>query len=463
MSASSEQPALKRALGLTGLTLFGLTYMTAVTVFTTYGIVNQITGGHLPAAYVVAVVAMLFTAASYGAMVRKYPIAGSAYTYTQQAFGGGVGFVTGWVLLLDYLFLPMINFMLIGIYLNTQFPSVPAWAFTLTGLVIVLCFNLLGITLVHRVNAVIITLSLILVVVFVALAIKVAIGSPDTPGVFDPFLPGDTGIGPIFSGAAVLALSFLGFDAVSTLAEEAKNPRRDIPRAIILATLIGGAIFIAVSWAGALAYPDWTLFTDLDSAGVTVMKHVGGEIIAAIFVAVFVAGSFGSGMASQVSVSRIIYSMGRDGTVPPIFARLWAKRGTPVVATITVSLFSLLGLFITLDQAAHMISFGALAAFSMVNLGVIRVYLFPKGGRRSQPTAMEWVRYGVLPLIGFAMTVWLWTSLEGSTFIVGLIWIALGFGVIAYSTRGFRRAVPKMDFTEQIDVIPTIDLPSDAR
>ena len=353
--------------------------------------------------------------------------------------------------------------MLIGIYLNTQFPSVPAWAFTLTGLVIVLCFNLLGITLVHRVNAVIITLSLILVVVFVALAIKVAIGSPDTPGVFDPFLPGDTGIGPIFSGAAVLALSFLGFDAVSTLAEEAKNPRRDIPRAIILATLIGGAIFIAVSWAGALAYPDWTLFTDLDSAGVTVMKHVGGEIIAAIFVAVFVAGSFGSGMASQVSVSRIIYSMGRDGTVPPIFARLWAKRGTPVVATITVSLFSLLGLFITLDQAAHMISFGALAAFSMVNLGVIRVYLFPKGGRRSQPTAMEWVRYGVLPLIGFAMTVWLWTSLEGSTFIVGLIWIALGFGVIAYSTRGFRRAVPKMDFTEQIDVIPTIDLPSDAR
>ena len=455
MSAPSAQPGLKRALGLPGLTLFGLTYMTAVTVFTTYGIVNEITGGRLPAAYVVAVVTMLFTAASYGAMVKKYPIAGSAYTYTQQAFGGGIGFITGWVLLLDYLFLPMINFMLIGIYLNTQFPGVPAWVFTLSGLVIVLGFNLLGITLVNRVNAVIITLSLILIAVFIALAIKTGLADPNAPGVFEPFLPGEDGIGPIFSGAAVLALSFLGFDAVSTLAEEAKRPRIDIPRAIILSTLIGGAIFIAVSWAGAMAYPDWTAFDDLDSAGVTVMTHVGGEIVASIFVAVFVAGSFGSGMTSQVSVSRIIYAMGRDGSLPRVFARMWATRGTPIVATVTVSAFALLSLVLTLDQAAHMISFGALAAFSMVNLGVIRVYLFPRGGRRTAPTAWEWCRFGVMPLIGFALTIWLWTSLSPSTFLIGGIWIVMGLILVAVATKGFRRPVPKMDFTEQIQVIPT--------
>lgn len=461
MSASTPQPGLKRALGLPGLTLFGLTYMTAVTVFTTYGIVNKTTDGHLPAAYVVAVVTMLFTAASYGAMVKKYPIAGSAYTYTQQAFGGGIGFITGWVLLLDYLFLPMINFMLIGIYLNTQFPGVPAWVFTLSGLVIVLGFNLLGITLVNRVNAVIISLSMVLIVVFIALSIKTATASPDTVGVLDPFLPGEAGIGPIFSGAAVLALSFLGFDAVSTLAEEAKRPRVDIPRAIILSTLIGGAIFIAVSWAGAMAYPDWRNFGDLDSAGVTLLTHVGGEVIASIFVAVFVAGCFGSGMTSQVSVSRIIFAMGRDGSLPRVFSRIWAKRGTPLIATVTVSVFALLGLVLTLDQAAHMISFGALAAFSMVNLGVIRVYLFPRGGRRQAPTTWEWIRYGVLPLIGFALTIWLWTSLSPNTFLIGGIWIVVGLVLIGVATKGFRRPVPKMDFTEQIQVIPT-ELAEDA-
>jgi len=138
MTNTAAPPRLQRALGLTGLTLFGITYMTVITVFTTYGIVNQVTDGHLPAAYIVAVITMLFTALSYGAMVKRYPVAGSAYTYTQQSFGGGVGFLTGWVMLLNYLFIPMINFMLIGIYMNTQFPAVPVWVFTLAALAVAL-------------------------------------------------------------------------------------------------------------------------------------------------------------------------------------------------------------------------------------------------------------------------------------------------------------------------------------
>ncbi len=458
--SDSSQPHLKRALGLGGLTLFGVTYMTVITVFTTYGFVNQVTDGRLPAAYVVAIIAMLFTALSYGAMVRRYPVAGSAYTYTQQSFGGGLGFLTGWTMLLDYLFIPMINFMLIGIYLNTQFPAIPAQVFTFAAILLVLLFNILGITLVNRLNMVIIALSVVLVVVFVALSVKTATASPETPGLLDPILPGEGGLGPIFAGAAILALSFLGFDAVSTLSEEAKRPRKDIPRAIVLATLIGGIFFIIVSWAGAMAYqPDWAAMTtaELDSAGVGAMAEVGGTLMTQFFVAVYVVGALGSGMTGQVSVSRILYSMGRDGMLPRPLARIWAKRGTPVVATTAVSVAALAGLVIPLSFAINVISFGALFAFALVNLSVIRTYVFPKGGRRAPLTAREIVFHLIFPIIGFGLTLWLWTSLTGTTFLIGGIWMVVGVLIIAIVTGGFRRPVPTMDFsegdptTEQID------------
>ncbi|ERK72676.1 APC family permease [Leifsonia aquatica] len=444
------QPRLKRALGPTALILFGLTYLAPVTVFTTYGIVTESTDNHLPSAYVVALVAMLFTALSYGAMARAFPVSGSAYTYTQQSFGGHVGFLTGWTLMLDYLFLPMINFLLIGLYLNTQFPEVPQWVFALASLLLVLVFNVLGITLVNKLNVAIVALSVLLVVVFAVLAIKELATNPsaDTPSLIEPFLPGSGGLGPVFAGAAVLALSFLGFDAVSTLSEEAKNPKRDIPRAIMLTTLIGGAIFIVVSWLGALVFPDWRDFANVDSAGVDLMAKVGGTFLTSFFVAVYVVGAFGSGMTTQVSVSRIIYSMGRDRVLPGIFGKLHSRFHTPWVAAIAVSIVSLLSLVLTLDVAATMISFGALAAFSMVNLSVIRHHLFPKGGRE-KPSAGEWIRYGLLPAIGFLLTVWLWTSLTVTTFIVGLSWVALGVIYLAVLTRGFRRKPPMMDFSEK--------------
>ena len=458
--SAQQHPRLKRELGLVGLTLFGVTYMTVITVFTTYGIVNQVTDGHLPASYVVAVVTMLFTAASYGAMVRRYPVAGSAYTYSQQSFGGATGFLTGWVMLLDYLFIPMINFMLIGIYLNTQFPAVPAWIFTLAALLLVLLFNILGINLVNKANFVIIALSVVLVVVFMALAFKTAFGGDASVSLIEPFTFGEGGIGAIASGAAILALSFLGFDAVSTLSEEAKRPRKDIPRAIVLATLVGGLFFILVSWAGGLAFhPDWASLSqaEVDAAGTTVIAGLGADWFMGFFVAVYVVGAFGSGMTGQVSVSRILYAMGRDGMLPKPLSRLHRRFGTPIVAAITVSVFALSALFLPLDVVAFMISFGALAAFAMVNLSVIRTYIFPKGGRRTPLTAREILTHLVAPVIGFVLTIWLWTSLEGTTWIVGGIWLAVGVVIIAIVTGGFKRPVPKMDFsegeptTEQID------------
>ena len=452
MTETAPPARLKRELSLGGLVLFGLAYMAIATVFTTYGIVNQVTNGHLPLAYVVALLTMLFTANSYAVMVRKYPVAGSAYTYTQQAFGGGAGFLTGWVLLLDYLFIPMINFMILGLYVSTQFPSVPAKLVSFVTLLAVFLFNILGITLVNKLNIAIVSLSAGSIALFAILALKGAVADPDAPGLLDPFIPGAEGFSPIFTGAGILALSFLGFDAVSTLSEEARHPRRDIPRAILLTTLIGGAIFIFVSWVGALAYhlDDWGDVPRelIDAAGIVLANHVGGEWLGILFVLFAVAGCFGSGLAGQVSVARILYSMGRDGTLPKPLGVLWSRHGTPVVAAATVSVFALACLFLTLEQAAFMISFGALAAFAMVNLSVIRVSLFPRRGEAASRAPKDLVLRGLFPLIGLALTIWLWTSLEPTTWIVGGIWFLVGLAILVAKTRFFRRPVPRMDFSE---------------
>lgn len=434
---------LRRVLGLPSLVLFGLTYMAPVTVFTTYGVVTSITAGHLPAAYLVALATMLFTALSYARMSRAIPQAGSSYAYSQKSFGANVGFASGWALMLDYLFLPMINFLLIGIYLNTQFPAVPGWAFALMALVLVLILNVTGIKFIGRLSGLVVAGSVVMIVVFVALVLNQVTRS-DAPDLLAPLSFGDGGLGPIFAGAAVLSLSFLGFDAISTLSEETSNPKRNIPWAIILTTLIGGLIFITVAWAGALTHPDWTSFIDPDAAGAELMESVGGTALTSIFVAVYVAGAFGSGLTCQASVTRIIYSMGRDGLLPRRLGLLHRRFFTPAYATLLVSVFSLGCLFIDLTTAASVVSFGALIAFSMVNLSVTKHY-FVDQKRRGTAAIFGFV---LLPLTGFALTLWLWTSLSPSSLAIGGIWLVLGVIFLAYRTRGFRQAPPQLVFAE---------------
>ncbi|MFV0433952.1 MAG: APC family permease, partial [Leucobacter sp.] len=176
-TAAAEAPTtLKRVLGTPSLVLFGLTYMLPLTVFTTYGIVTQLTGGRVASAYVITLIAMVFTARSYARMVQAYPYAGSAYVYTQCSFGGGPGFLTGWALLLDYLFLPMLCYLVIGIYLGAAFPGVPEWVFIVGSLVLITTLNLLGVVSVARANVVLITVQFAFIVVFVALTIAARAG-----------------------------------------------------------------------------------------------------------------------------------------------------------------------------------------------------------------------------------------------------------------------------------------------
>jgi putrescine importer len=442
-TTTERENSLQRSLGLTGLTMFGLTYLVPLTIFTTYGIVAQITGGRVALSYVVTLVAMIFTALSYTHMVRAYPVSGSAYTYTQRTFGGHIGFLAGWSLLLDYLFLPMINYLVIGIYLNAEYPSIPIWAWILVGIGLVTVLNLAGITSISHANNIIIAAQVVFIAVFVSLSARSLTG--DAVNLAAPFT-GDgtvTGFSAVLAGSAVLCLSFLGFDAVSTLAEEARRPTRDIPRAIMLVTLVGGVTFIALAYLSQIAFPG-TAFDSVDAAAVEVVTKVGGGLMANFFLAAYIAGAFGSALTSQASVSRILFAMGRDGVLPRQFGRLWPRFKTPAVAILVVSAISLLAVAIDLGTLASLISFGALVAFTAVNLAVIKHYWIDVRDR----TGAAAVRYLLLPLVGVALTGWLWTSLSGQAIKVGLIWLAVGAIYLAAITRGFTRQPPQMDISE---------------
>src|SRR4051812_38996892 len=441
-SAEDGEGHLRRALGTPSLVLFGMVYMVPLTVFTTYGIVTQLTGGRLSVAYLVTLAAMVFTARSYARMSAAIPVAGSAYAYTQKSFGAPVGFLAGWSLLLDYLFLPMLNYLVIGIYMSAAVPSVPPWVWILIAIAAVTVLNIVGIVSVARANFLLLALQGIFIVVFVVMAF-LTITKVGTVDFMAPFT-GDgsvSGANPIFAGAAILCLSFLGFDAVSTLSEEAKDPTRTVPKAIMIATITCGLIFFGLSYVSQLVFPS-NQFADVDSGSLDVMTAAGGQFLNTFFTAAYVAGALGSAITSQASVARILFAMGRDGILPrKVFGYVSAKFATPVYAILVVSVISLLAVVIDLATLASIVSFGALVAFSAVNLTVIKHYFVDSGEKNVLNNV-------ALPLIGFLLTVWLWTSLSWLTLEVGLIWLAIGFVWLLAVTRGFQRPTPVLDMEE---------------
>ncbi|MDQ1569476.1 MAG: putrescine importer [Actinomycetota bacterium] len=451
-TAPATGARLKRSLGTSKLLIFGLAYMLPLAVFTSYGYATQAAAGHLAGAYVLTTIAMLFTAYSYANMVREYPVAGSAYTYTQKSFGSHLGFMTGWALLLDYLLLPILSYVLIGQYMTAVLPAIPFWVWVVVSVLLVTILNYIGINIVTNVNLALVGAQIVFVVIFVISSIGYLSGNPKTVGLFDPFFGKGADLPHLAAGGAILALAFLGFDAVSTLSEEAREPKKTIPRAILLTTLAGGVIFTLCAWVAGLVFPDYAHLS-ADAPTLDLMHRAGGVVLAGLFTAAFVAGSFAAAMTSQVSVSRILFSMGRDGMLPKrVFGVLHARFKTPYLAIIVVGVLGLVALFIPLDWVFQMINFGALIAFSFVNLSVIKTYVIDKKERGGVAT----VKFILAPAVGFALTVWLWTSLPTLAFIIGGIWVALGLIYLLWLTRFFTKKPPVMDFSEEEPILDAV-------
>ncbi|AHZ71792.1 MAG: APC family permease [Pseudomonas mandelii] len=436
---------LQRTLSLGSVVLFGIAYMTPIIVLGTFGILAQSTAGMVPAAYLAALVAMFFTAMSYGRMASAFPVAGSAYSYVRKAISPKLGFIAGWAVLLDYLFLPMAIWLIGAAYLNSAFPAVPQWIWVLAFIGITSAINIVGLKLANGINALLMLVQFLVLIAFVALCIHYVGGDASTPlWSIKPFFNGDMQMPLIMSGAAIACYSFLGFDAVSTLTEETRDPRRTIPRAIMLITLIGGLIFVSVSYFVQIAHPSFQ-FDSVDSAAYEIARNIGGDLFVTIFLIGLIVGQFASGLSAQASGSRLLFAMGRDGVLPKsFFGSLHERFGTPVNSILLCAVVALLALKLDVTTSTSFINFGAFLAFSLVNLSVIFHYWI--GG--ANKGLREFVLFLLFPFIGLAADLWLMVSLDHLAIYLGLSWLAIGVVYLAVLTGGFRRQPPEMDFQE---------------
>ncbi|WP_034915825.1 APC family permease [Erwinia sp. 9145] len=442
-AAAAPRAHLKKTLTLMPVVMMGLAYMQPMTLFDTFGIVSGLTDGHVATAYAFALIAILFTALSYGKLVRRFPSAGSAYTYAQKAISPHVGFMVGWSSLLDYLFMPMINILLAKIYFEALVPGIPSSLFVVLLVGFMTLSNLKGIKTVANFNSVIVVLQVAVMVVIMGMVIY-GVAHGEGAGTLvspRPFWSENAHVVPMITGATILCFSFLGFDGISSLSEETKDAGRVIPKAIFLTALIGGVIFIVVSYFLQLYFPDISRFKDPDASQPEIMLYVAGKAFQfgiLIFSCVTV---LASGMAAHAGVSRLMYVMGRDGVFPErFFGYIHPKWRTPALNVLLVGAIALSSVTFDLVTATALINFGALVAFTFVNLSVISQFWIRE---KRNKTLKDNINFLLLPLCGALTVGALWINLEESSMILGLVWGTIGLIYLAWVTRSFRNPVPQ--------------------
>jgi putrescine importer len=440
-SGSTRTTQLARTLGLWSIVGLGLGYMTPTVVFDTFGIVSGETGSVVPTAYLLALVVMMFTAISYGRMTRVFPSAGSAYTYTSETISPNLGFLIGWAALLDYLLLPLVNALIIRSYMYSFFPGVPAWIWVIVYVAAITSMCLFSMTNTSRVNMILVVFEVVLIAVFLILAVKSLHDGMGNGTLFstNPLWHEGVHLNLVITGATIVAFSFIGFDAITMYTEEAKDSST-VPKAILLALLIGGTIFFVAAWFTQSLFPDVSSFNEEsmeNSALPQIAFMVGGHLFKILLTSAAFAATVASSLASHASVSRLLYVMGRNGRGPVgrFFGFLHPSFQTPAYAILFVGVVSLLAIRFNLDFVASLINFGALIAFTFVNLTVIVYFAYR---RRELRGARQIFANIVLPLIGVALTVLLWLYLSAESTRYGIIWFCIGIAVLLWITRFFR-------------------------
>jgi amino acid transporter len=429
---------LARRLTLPSVVAFGVAYMAPSLVMVIFGVIAVTSAGTAPTAFVLATGTMLLTALSYAKMASIYPVSGSAYFYARHNLGSRIGFLVGWSVLLDYLFLPMVAWLAESIFLHAQFPAIPIWTWMLINAGLTTAVNVAGIVLADRVNKILTVIAVLLVLIFFAYCVKYLAGNPPT-SYTEPFWNANSTIAGVSAAAAIAAYSFLGFDAVTTLAEETNNPKRTIPRAVLLVIAVGGVLFIVVSYVMQLVRPG-AVFDDAEAAAYELSIQVGGQFFADwINLGGIIAGS-ASCLAVQLSTSRLLYIIGRDGVLPkPVFGYLNSRTLTPIYCVLLTGAMCFVGLNLSLQTATGFINFGAFTAFTAVNVCVIAYYL-----RHRHQHRLGVGRYVVVPVIGACVTLYMLTQLSTVSLIIGLCWLAIGAVYLLWLTRGFRRPPPEL-------------------
>ena len=431
---------LNRGMGLLDVVLYGVLFMVIIAPQSIFGTIQQNSHGMTPLVYIIGFVAILFTAMSYMRMSKRFPIAGSVYSYVQRGINPHVGFIAGWLILLDYVLVPSLLIVMVMNWGTALIPNSPAWLWAVVFIAFNTFVNIRGIQMNRGVDWVIFVVEVVAVIAFIALGCQFVMGGGGAGGfVLDPiYQEGQVDAHFIASGISIAALSFLGFDGMSTLAEETREPEKNIGKGMIIALSIIIVVFVAQTYIAAIVQPDWAN-TDPDMGFFDSVLLVGGPVFYKIMLVVnIVAVGIANIINAQLASSRLLYSMGRDGVIPRVFGKVHPKFKTPWFASVFLGVLTLcisLPLVDYMSVLAGFVNFGALSSFILLNFATF-LFFFVKEKRCK--SFGDVVKYLICPWIGIAILAYVFTGFELTTYAVGIVWLVIGLVIGAVKSKGYK-------------------------
>ena len=455
-TATAPQPSLRRSLGLRDLIIIGIVIIQPIAPMGIYGVISNKAGGHVVTTILIAMVAMLLTAISYGKMARAYPSAGSAYTYVGKEIHPGVGYLTGWAMVMDYILNPLICTAICSKLTQNILPGIPYYALALVFAVFFTVLNLRGIKTSARINDVMAAGMTIVVIIFFVFVIRFVWGLHEYgPGFFtQPFYNPETfSWGGVFRGTSIAVLTYIGFDGISTLSEEVENPRRNIMLATVLVCVITGVLSSLEVYAAQLVWGSKPFPADqVESAFPLVARQAGGFFLFQLLNFTILIANIGSGMGSQLAAGRLLYGMGRNDALPKrFFGKIEPRRRIPANNIMAIGAFALVGavgleLFSrqlgggAYETGAQALNFGAFIAFMGVNAASF-IHYFVRERQRTIANLL-------VPTIGFVVCAFIWWNLSTPAKVLGTVWVGLGVIYGAIKTHGFKDIMKFEEATE---------------
>ncbi|MFF5091249.1 APC family permease [Streptomyces niveus] len=442
-----EGGELRRTLGFRDLVVYGLLFIAPMAPVGVYGTLDAKSHGAVALVYVFATVAMAFTAFSYAQMIRVAPQAGSVFAYARKGLGEGPGFIAGWMAMLDYLLIPAVAYLFAGIAMEALVPSVDRWIWTGIAVVITTLLNLRGVRAAARVGFFVLAMEIVVLLVFVVSAIVVLVQNGATRDWLSP-LTGDLSFSltAVLSAVSVAVLSYLGFDAIASFAEEVTGGSRKVARAVLFCLALAGVLFVAQTYLVALLEPlssaqlaadpvkQGSAFYDAVDASVGTWLHDLVAVSKAI-------GAAFAALAGQAAAGRLLFAMGRERRLPRLLSR--TDGGTPRVALLLAAVVTLIAAVWAarradgLDHLVSVVDIGALTAFILLHASVVGWFAVRR--MEGRPRIMAHV---VLPVVGAGVLVAVIVEATSTSQVVGAIWLAVGLVVLAVQWRR-RPAGPK--------------------
>jgi len=450
-------PHLRRVLTLWDLVFYGIVLIQPIAPIPLFGVAQKLSNGHFATTILMAMFAMTITAFSYGRMASIYPSAGSAYTYVGRGLNAHLGFLVGWAMMLDYLLVPLVNGIWVAVAIHSRYvPQVPYVVAMLLVVTFMVGPNLRGIRTSARADKILLVAMCSVTAAFILLAIRYLFHGQGWSGLLStqPFYnPKTFDSHTVWMATSYAALTYIGFDGVTTLSEDVHNPKRNVLLATVLVCLFTGVFGGFLVYLGQQVWPDWQTLPNLETAFMDVCRRVGGPTLFHAMGFTILLAQLGGGLAGVVGAARLLFGMGRDGVLPrKVFGHLSSGTNTPTYNILIIGAIVFAGsiglqyIGNAYEHAGELLNFGAFFAFMNVNLSAFWQFTVVKShGRRPRLLADA-----VLPLFGCLFCGLIWWNLNVVAKVAGGLWFLIGIVYLAVSTRGFRKQPVMINFGESL-------------